>query len=74
MNKIYDRGDTYRKIDALIYGLGTPEHIQLCKKEFHERRKQALIVSDPEISKRNLAALADCKAGRSTILNFEVTR
>ena len=73
MSRHYHRGDQYTDIDALIYGVGTPELIQSRIDAFHERRKLALRVPDPEVSKRNLAVLADCMAGRSTKLVFEVT-
>jgi len=75
-----DRGGsmTYERaaVRALIYNEGAPEFIAQCKDDFNKRAELMLSTSkrDPEVSKRNLKALADFKAGKTTKLQFEVIK
>lgn len=61
--------------DALLYDKGDPEFIEQCKQDARARWALHIKTSlrDPEVSKRNLQALADSKAGKTNILIFEVT-
>ncbi len=61
--------------DALLFDIGEPEFVEQCKQDARNRAKLCHKTSlrDPEVSKRNLQALADSKAGKTNTLIFEVT-
>ena len=76
MRRILQGSHQRAEAAALLYDEGTPEFIAQCKDDFNKRAELMLSTSkrDPEVSRRNLAALEDFKAGKTTELQFEVMK